>query len=179
MAYFSPNGQTWQYAGTIDPAGGWRPNVVKGSTNGFVVTGTTSTGQIVAYTSTGSGGTWQPTGSLGQAATENGGKRHGRVGRYRHRGRRHLRWEPDQPAGRCSWRPAPAGTVRPVSLAAIAGGLVPELAVNGLATAGGEQIAVGSADGYPAVWRQAPGSGPWSLVSSLSRSCPLTRACPR
>ena len=44
---------------------------------------------------------------------------------------------------------------------------MPEIAVNGLATAGGERIAVGSADGYPAVWRQAPGSGSWSLVSSL------------
>ena len=59
------------------------------------------------------------------------------------------------------------GTVRPVSLTAISGGVVPELAVNGLATADGGQIAVGSADGYPAVWRQAPGSGSWRLVSSL------------
>jgi hypothetical protein len=30
------------------------------------------------------------------------------------------------------------------------------------------QIAVGSADGYPAVWRQAAGAGSWTLVSSLS-----------
>ena len=60
------------------------------------------------------------------------------------------------------------GAVRPVSLTAIPGGVVPELAVNGLAAAGGEQIAVGSADGYPAVWRQAPGGGSWTLVSSLS-----------
>ena len=44
---------------------------------------------------------------------------------------------------------------------------MPELAVNGLAAASGEQIAVGSADGYPAVWRQAPGSGSWTLASSL------------
>jgi len=60
------------------------------------------------------------------------------------------------------------GAVRPVSLTAIPGGIVPELAINALATAGGEQIAVGSADGYPAVWRQAPGSTSWTLVSSLS-----------
>jgi hypothetical protein len=44
---------------------------------------------------------------------------------------------------------------------------VPELAVNGLATAGGEEIAVGSADGHPAAWREALGSGLWSLASSL------------
>jgi hypothetical protein len=35
VAYFSPNGQGWQYAGTIDTAGGWSPSVVKGSPNGF------------------------------------------------------------------------------------------------------------------------------------------------
>src|SRR4029077_18598501 len=55
IAYFSPNGQTWQYAATIDPDGGWTPSVVKGSAYGFVVTGTTAEGQLVAYTGTGTG----------------------------------------------------------------------------------------------------------------------------
>ena len=58
--------------------------------------------------------------------------------------------------------------MRPVSLDAIPGAIVPELAVNGLATAGGQQVAVGSADGYPAVWRKAAGD-PWALVSSLAQ----------
>ena len=61
MAYFSPNGRTWQFAATIDPAGGWTPSLVKGSDDGFVVAGTSAAGQIVAYTSTGTGGTWLPT----------------------------------------------------------------------------------------------------------------------
>src|SRR5580692_2118642 len=166
VAYFSPNGQDWQYAGTVDAAGGWSPNVVKGSTNGFVVTGTTTAGQIVAYTSTGTGGTWLPTGSLGDATGESvesatvgaggaviavGSTSGGTLGK--------------QPVFLTASK---AGAVRPVSLTAIPGGVVPELAVNALATAGGEQIAVGSADGYPAVWRQAPGSTSWTLVSSLS-----------
>jgi hypothetical protein len=166
VAYFSPNGQDWQYAGTVDAAGGWSPNVVKGSTNGFVVTGTTTAGQIVAYTSTGTGGTWLPTGSLGDATGESvesatvgaggaviavGSTSGGTLGK--------------QPVFLTASK---AGAVRPVSLTAIPGGVVPELAVNALATAGGEQIATGSADGYPAVWRQAPGSTSWTLVSSLS-----------
>jgi serine/threonine protein kinase len=46
VAYFSPNGQAWQYAGTIDPAGGWTPMVVKGSNYGFVVTGKTAQNQV-------------------------------------------------------------------------------------------------------------------------------------
>jgi hypothetical protein len=166
VAYFSPNGHDWQYAGTVDAAGGWSPGVVKGSTNGFVVTGTTTAGQIVAYTSTGTGATWSPTGSLGDTSAESvhsatvgaggaviavGATPGGALGR--------------QPVFLTASK---AGAVRPVSLTAIPGGIVPELAVNALAAAGGEQIAVGSADGYPAIWRQTPGSTSWTLVSSLS-----------
>jgi hypothetical protein len=64
VAYFSPNGQVWQFAGLIDQAGGWTPNVVKGSDYGFVVVGQAA-GHYVAYTSTGTGATWRPTKSLG------------------------------------------------------------------------------------------------------------------
>jgi hypothetical protein len=166
VAYFYLNGQGWRYAGTIGAAGGWSPKVVKGSANGFVVIGTTTAGQNVAYTSTDTGGTWQPTGSLGQAATQN--VESATVGS----GGTVIAVGNTSGGGKISQQAvlleaSLTGTVRPVSTAAIAGGLVPELAVNGLATAGGAQIAVGSADGYPAVWRQAPGGGPWSLVSSL------------
>jgi Protein kinase domain len=169
VAYFSPNGQDWQYASTIgaDPGtGGWNPGVVKGSTSGFVVTGTTSAGQVVAYTSTGDGRTWQPTGSLGavaavsvESATVGAGGTVIAVG-YASGGS-----AGQQPVFVTAAR---TGAVRPVLLTAIAGGVVPELTVNGLATAEGVQIAVGSADGYPAVWRQAQGGGSWTLASSLS-----------
>ena len=64
VAYFSPNGQVWHFAGLIDPAGGWTPRVVKGSDSGFVVLGTAAD-QNVAYESTGIGATWRPTESLG------------------------------------------------------------------------------------------------------------------
>jgi serine/threonine protein kinase len=68
VAYFSPNGQGWQFAGLIDPAGGWTPGVVKGSAYGFVVVGTTAANQNVAYASSGIGTTWQPTQSLGSTS---------------------------------------------------------------------------------------------------------------
>jgi hypothetical protein len=165
VAYFSPNGQAWQYAGTIDAAGGWSPGVVKGSTNGFVVTGTTAAGQIVAYTSTGTGGTWQPTGSLGSAAAENVESATvgagGAVIAVGHASPNKISQQP------VFLEASKTGAVRPVSLTAISGGIVPELTVNGLATANGEEIAVGSADGYPAVWREALGGGSWNLPSSL------------
>ncbi len=165
IAYFSPNGQTWQYAATIDPAGGWSPSVVKGTDDGFVVTGQTAGGQIVAYTSTGTATAWLPTGSLGSASTESvsgatvvPGDTIIAIG--------------GTAARRTSQQPVfleanAAGSVRTVSLAGIAGGIVPEVAVNSTAVADGQQIAVGSANGYPAVWRKAAG-GSWTLVSSLA-----------
>ena len=68
VAYFSPNGQAWRFAGLIDPAGGWKPRLVKGSDFGFVVVGkATASGQTVAYASTGAGATWRPTKLLGSA----------------------------------------------------------------------------------------------------------------
>jgi hypothetical protein len=53
----------------------------------------------------------------------------------------------------------------------------PKLEVNAIASAGGQRLAAGSADGYPAIWRQDPG-GAWTLVTSLddlpARSTPAT-----
>jgi hypothetical protein len=53
----------------------------------------------------------------------------------------------------------------------------PTLTVNALTEADGVRLAVGSADGYPAVWRRS-GGGSWTLATSLSslpaRSRPTT-----
>ena len=67
MAYFSPNGRTWQYSATLGAAGGFTPQVVRGSAYGFAVTGTDAGGNYVAYTAAGDGASWLPTGSLGWA----------------------------------------------------------------------------------------------------------------
>ena len=165
VAYFSPDGQTWQYAGTIDAAGGWSPDVVKGGDYGFVVTGHTKN-QYVAYTSTGTGSRWRPTGPLGDtssgpdftpaagpggtviAAGNTSSTRTGQDG---------LLIKADT-----------AGHIEPVSLSAIPGGLLPEQTVQGTAVAGSVQLAAGSANGYPAIWRRASG-GPWALVTTLGQ----------
>jgi predicted Ser/Thr protein kinase len=167
VAYFSTNGQTWQFAGLIDPAGGWTPGVVKGGKNGFVVTGTVVSQSIyVAYTSTGTGTTWQPTGPLGDtsggptptaAAGPNGTATIVGSTTGTNVGQQPVFLETDS-----------AGAVRSVAISSIPGALIPEAAVNSTAVADGEQIAVGSADGYPAVWRRAAGTSSWTLVSSLS-----------
>jgi len=167
IAYFSPDGQTWQYAATIDPdpkAGGWTPSVVKGSAYGFVVTGTTAGGQLMAYTSTGTGASWLPTGPLGSAAVASvSGATVAPGGTVIAIGA--------TTAGQVSQQPVfleagTDGTVRTVPLAGIAGAVIPEMKINSTAVANGQQIAVGSANGYPAVWRRTAG-GVWTLVSSL------------
>jgi hypothetical protein len=166
VAYFSPNGADWQYSATVGAARGWSPRVVKGSDYGFVVSGTSAAGQVVAYVSTGSGTAWQPTGSLGQAAAESvTSVTLGPASTMVAVGSTSGSTVSQQPV---FLEADPAGSVRPVPLAAIPGATVPELAVTGLAAAGGEQVAVGSADGYPAVWQRASG-GSWTLVSSPSQ----------
>ena len=166
VAYFSPNGTAWQYAGTIGASAGWNPGLVKGSDFGFVVAGASAAGQLVAFTSTGNGQSWQQTGSLGNADTQSVvGATVASAGTIVAVGYTAPSKVSQQPV---FLEASTGGSVRPVSLAGIPGGTIPELAVNGLAVAAGQQIAVGSAEGYPAVWRKASG-GSWALVTSLSQ----------
>src|SRR3984957_10713608 len=166
VAYFSPNGTAWQYAGTIGASAGWNPGLVKGSNFGFVVAGARVAGQLVAFTSTGAGGTWQQTGSLGNADTQSVvGATVASAGTIVAVGYTSPSKVSQQPVFLMA---NAAGSVRPVSLAGLAGGAIPELSVNGLAVAGGQQIAVGSTEGYPAVWRKASG-GSGALATSLSQ----------
>ena len=165
VAYFSPNGRAWQYAGTIDAPGGWTPGVVKGSVYGFVVAGTSAAGKLVAYTSTGSGASWQPTGPLGNAADESVvGATVAPAGTIIAVG-----YTAASKIGQQAMliEANTAGNVRQVSLAGIPGATIPELTLNDLAVAGDQQVAVGSADGYPAVWRKASGNS-WTLVTALA-----------
>jgi len=160
VAYFSRNGTSWHYAGTIGASADWTPGLVKGSDYGFVVAGTSAAGQLVAYTTTGAGGTWQPTASLGDAGTESVvGATVAQAGTIVAIGYTSPSKVSQQPV---FLEASAAGGVRPVS----PGGTIPELSVNGLAVAAGQQIAVGSSEGYPAVWRKASG-GSWALVTSL------------
>ena len=175
IAYFSPNGQAWQYSATIDPVGGWSPGLVKGSDYGFVVTGTSASGQLVGYTGTGTGTTWLPTGLLGNASAESVvGATVAPAGTIVAVGYTATSKTGQQPV---FLEASTDGSVRPVQLPGIAGAAVPEMAINSTAVAGGVQIAVGSANGYPAVWRKTTG-GAWTLVSSLALTQALAGADP-
>jgi hypothetical protein len=165
VAYFSQDGRTWQYAGTIAEDGGWSPDVVKGSDYGFVVVGRTRD-QYVAYTSTGTGTKWRPAGSLGSTSSGPGfTPAVGPGGSVIAAGSTNSTRTNQQGL---LIRADTAGHQQPVSLSSIPGGLVPEQTVSSVAVAGNEQVAVGSSDGYPAVWRRVS-DGPWTLVSSLTQ----------
>jgi hypothetical protein len=157
VAYFSQNGESWQYAATITAPGGWTPKLVKGSDDGFVVTGN-SGGQIVPFTSTGRGTAWQPTAPLGPTGQTLLGATVG--------ARNTVIAIGSATSQQAMFDEATTSALRPVSLASIPGALIPEAAVNAVAVADGQQIAAGSADGYPTIWRKA-GAGRWTLVSSL------------
>jgi hypothetical protein len=163
VAYFSHNGTAWQYAGAIDPSGGWSPSAVRGGSGGFAVTGRTAAGAIVAYTSTGTSGVWIPTGSLGAVTSESmlspavaasGTVVAAGSTDASETGQQGVLLEANR-----------TGSVQTVSLAGIPGAVVPELVMNAVAAAGNVQVAVGSADGYPAIWRRQDG-GSWALVST-------------
>jgi Protein kinase domain len=162
IAYFSPNGLTWQYSATIGAAGGFSPNVVRGDADGFAVTGSDRTGNYVAYTSTGTGPSWLPTGSLGRTASYSSAPiaMAGPGGTVIAAGTSAASKVGQQGV---LLRASTSGAVQPVSLAST---VIPELSVTSLAVAGGQQIAVGSADGYPAIWTKTARG--WTLVSSPS-----------
>ncbi|MBV9451460.1 MAG: hypothetical protein JO345_36795 [Streptosporangiaceae bacterium] len=163
VTYFSTNGMRWQYAGTIGPAVGWSPAAVIGGSGGFAVTGQSAAGAIAAYTGPGAGAAWTPAGSLGASASEslpsavvtaNGTLVAAGSAGDSGTGQQGVLLEANR-----------AGSVRSVPLADIPGAVVPELAMNGMAAAGEVQVAVGSVDGYPAIWRRQH-LGSWTLVSS-------------
>jgi serine/threonine protein kinase len=169
VAYFSPNGQSWRYAGTIAAAGGWTPSLVKGSDDGFVVAGTAGDENLVAFTSTGTGTTWQSTASLGYSGDEslNGATVGANTAIVV--GSATATATGQQPV---FLKATAGGGIQPVSLASIPGAVVPEVTVKNMAVADGQQVAVGSADGYPAIWHKALRGGSWKLVSSLSLVSP-------
>ena len=160
VAFFSQNGSDWHYAGTIDPAGGWSPTAVNGGSDGFAVTGKTAAGTTVAYTGTGTGLAWTPTASLGAGSTLSDAVAAG--GTVVAAGSTDASQTGQQGV---LLEATGTGSVRAVPLADITGAVIPELAMNSVAAAAGVQVAVGSADGYPAIWRR-PDGGSWTMVAS-------------
>jgi hypothetical protein len=154
--YRSANGATWAFAATLGSGAGFVPGVTNGGPDGAVITGG-SAGNLVAFVSA-QGTQWQATSTFGQAQIES------------------VSGAALTPSGAVvtavpanGARGAPVikvltagGGSRSVSLSAIPGAVVPQVAVNAVAAHGNTQVAVGSANGYPAAWMSVDGGSQWT-----------------
>jgi hypothetical protein len=159
VAFTSPDGQTWKFGATITGPGRAPVTVttVNGGSAGAAVAAT-SHGAVLAFTSA-SGVSWQAAGTLSATASTVAGLAITIGGTVVAAGHKAIgQSQGQQPLLTLDH----AGQVRPVSLAAIPGAVQPELAVNGVAASGGGQVAVGSTNGFPAVWYSADAGTTWT-----------------
>jgi len=159
--YRSADGVTWTFAATLAAPGGFVPGVINGGSAGAVVTGQAGA-DLTAFVSLGAQGAagtrWAQTQTLGSGTSQT------------------VSGAAVTPAGAVVTtapgstsravpviKVLPVGTLpRNVSLTAIPGAVVPQVAVNAVAAAGSGQVAVGSANGYPAAWMSTDGGSAWT-----------------
>ena len=159
VVFTSADGATWKFGAAVTGQGGAGLTVatVAGDPAGAVITAT-SGANVLAFTST-NGASWASAGVLagatagtasGVAVTTGGAVV--AVG--------------TAAAGQLGQQPVltidNAGRLTSVNVAAIPGAVQPEVAVNGIAADGSAQVAVGSANGFPATWFSADAGTTWS-----------------
>jgi hypothetical protein len=155
VAYIWAHGHAWRFAGTLTGRRGASLHVaaVAGSDHGVVVAGTA--GRYRVALTGGHGRSWHQTANLGRssAAAVTGvtlGPGHQVVAAG---------------AGRTGPFLLLAGVRRrPVGQAALTGAAAVGLSVNGLGAGPGAQVAVGHADGGPAIWLR-PAGGRWARMA--------------
>jgi hypothetical protein len=155
--YRSADGGVWTFAATLGGSAGFTPGVMNGGSAGAVITGE-SAGALTAFVSA-DGAHWQQTPAFGRAASEaisgvavtTGGAV---VTAAPGSGVRTA--TPQIKVLQAGARP------RNVSLTTIPGAVEPQVAVNAVAAHGNAQVAVGSANGYPAAWMSTDGGSTWN-----------------
>jgi hypothetical protein len=169
VAFTSPDGASWTRAGTITATKPAHLTItsVSGSDQGVVAVGQESSGVHVAFVST-NGASWQSVSGLGSSGQTLAGATMASggavvVGGYS---------APSQQGQSPFLAVGQAGqTARQVSFASIPGATGPSLNVAGLTVSSRRDVAVGTANGYPAIWSAASG-GSWTQVSSPALSRP-------
>jgi hypothetical protein len=167
VAYVSRSGASWTRAATITARKKDHLTItaVGGSDQGAVVSGQLAGGARVAWVSS-SGRTWRRVAGLGSSAqtlagvTVTAGRTVVAAGATAHAA------DGQRPYLVLAGRQASA-----VHFGAIAGASGPALRVSGIAVAGRARVAVGSANGYPAIWSTS-GAGRWQRISSAALTRP-------
>jgi hypothetical protein len=162
--YNSPNGTAWTFQATLTTPAGLVAGLADGGPSGAVVVG--QAGRTLTAFVSADGVSWRQTQSFGAAAAESvsgvamaGG---GAVVTATTTGP-----QSRQPAITLVAAGAPA---RQVDVAKIPGAFDPQLAVNGIAADNGTQVAVGSANGYPAAWMSADGGSSWTPATGATQA---------
>ena len=164
--YRSSNGSAWTFEATLAPRAGFTADMANGAPHGAVITGQSGP-SLIAFVSA-NGASWRQTPAFGAAAAQDvSGVAIAQGGTVVAAGT--TTNDPD------SRRPlltvlAAQGAPRQVDIANIPGAADPELAVNDVAAGGGTQVAVGSANGYPAAWTSTNGGITWTRANGQTQA---------
>jgi hypothetical protein len=155
-AYYSPNGVGWTFQATLRAAAGFTAEMASGGPHGAVVTG--RAGRTLTAFVSASGRAWRQAGSFGTASEQVSGVALAADGAVVTAGSSAA---PDsrQPVITLTGAGPGAGQV---DIAKIPGAVEQQVSVNGLAAQGSTQVAVGSANGFPAAWTSADGGSSWT-----------------
>jgi len=161
--YTSGGSTTWTFATTLGTAIGFTPSVADGGPGGAVITGRAGS-QLTAFASA-NGRAWQQAGPFAASAAEtvSGATLAGGTVVTAGTGQ-------PQPGSRqpLITMVAPGRTAASANLTGIPGATDQQVAANALAARGSTQVAVGSANGYPAAWTSANGGGTWTRATGAT-----------
>jgi hypothetical protein len=160
--YRSGTGTAWTFETTLSTPAGLITGMVSGGPDGAVVTG--QAGRTLTAFVSADGVSWQQTGAFGRAASESvSGVAVTQSGAV-------VTGTTAPPAARKPALAVVAGRAptNQVDVAKIPDAFEPQVAVNGVAAAGGAQVAVGSANGYPAAWASADGGTSWTRATGAT-----------
>jgi hypothetical protein len=157
--YHSANGTAWTFETTLSTPAGLLTGMVNGGPDGAVVSG--QAGRTLTAFVSANGVSWQRTGTFASAASESVSGVAMAQGSAVVTG---TTAGPDlrQPAIALVTGRAPPDQV---DVAKIPDAVDRQLAVNDVMAAGGMQVAVGSANGFPAAWASADGGSSWTPVT--------------
>jgi hypothetical protein len=163
-AYRSANGTAWTFEATLAAQAGFTADMVNGAPAGAVITGQSGPG-LIAFVSA-DGASWRQIPAFGTAATQEvSGVAIAQGGTVVAAGT-----TTDDPDSRQPQLTVISGHGSPhsIDIGKIPGAADPELAVNDVAAGNGVQVAVGSANGYPAAWTSANGGTTWTRATGQS-----------
>ena len=161
--YGSANGTTWKFGTTLATAIGFTPGVAGGGPGGAVITGKAGN-QLTAFASA-NGSSWQQAGPFATTAAQAVSGATVAGGTVVTAGTGQADSAGQQPV---ITTVAPGRTATSVDIAQIPGATDSELAVNALNAQGSKQVAVGSANGYPAAWTSANGGASWTRATGAT-----------